>query len=750
MSHADSHVAQVLQQLPVDWHEPVQALAVATLQSGQPLRLILVGSFSVGKSSMLNMLLQENILPTALEETTALPTFIEHGSMREMQLLGRDGSTLPLDESEFAHVTTHAPDGAACVVLKLPEPWLRGVSIIDLPGLGTVSATHREYTLAQIRQADALLYLIGPCGPSRTDLETLKLVHEAGKRVKVLITQWDVVEAAIARGEKAPSLQQWASEIEAGTCLRVQLTACHRGGLGREEMLGFVQCAQQEIDEIRLRRFRSELKPILQNALGQNAQSQRSCEASSEEASRALHLELMQRKQTLTELKAKLHDEQQTDCDRVSQSCASGVRQERQKLARELDGRMGQLAGDAGWQSFEQQGAEALRVAVVDTAKVLSGLSANYGDLSLPDAQVSELNLRLPAPQAVAVEDFLDMGKLTQLQQALESHQVELAAAQEKMSSLTVADLSDSEQALVELRQQRDAVAAQALPTITQRIDGGQGAAIGRMLGEVADIGLMFVNPAAAGAKVAALVGKGAKMANVAVNTAKVAKTVRNGVKVAKAAQLGQRSTIMPPPVIDKLGGLEMLSLGYWGERLGTLLGGGPSEIEVVDPQALAEQQAALIGLDAQAQDLRRRLARNETIASERQLTGWAMEQNQKEQARLQAELAQVQLRAEQRHRDAQKQLQQERNAQIWRQAERAVMHWLRSFDQQAEAMSELMRAHVRGHWENRVDAMVNERLADIDELTTQAQADADDKKAMLAHLREEAQGIERAIVALA
>lgn len=69
-----------------------------------------------------------------------------------------------------------------------------------------------------------------------------------------------------------------------------------------------------------------------------------------------------------------------------------------------------------------------------------------------------------------------------------------------------------------------------------------------------------------------------------------------------------------------------MLSLGYWGERVGFLMFSGPSEIEVVDPQAMAEQQAALSELEAQTHTLRQAIARNEDIANERQLR-WALEQ---------------------------------------------------------------------------------------------------------------------------
>lgn len=747
MTQAHTFLVEVQSALPSAWQEPVAALAAETLQTEQPLRLILVGGFSVGKSSLLNMLLQEPLLQTALEETTALPTFIEYGAERAMQLVGHDGSGLPLDEAGFAAATTQAPAGAACATLALPLPWLEGVSIIDLPGLGSVSQAHRDYTLAQIRQADVVLYLLAPSGPSKSDVETLALIQQAGKRVKVMVARWDQVEASVARGEKMPSLEQWASQIEQATGLLARLAPCHRDGLGRDEIIDFVQRARADLEGIRLRRFQAELKPVLQNALGFNAEQQRSCEVDSEAQAQALHQELMERKHRLAEFKAGLHGEQQQDRQRIDQQSAAAVQAERQQLKIQLDQQADQLAGEFAWNAFGQQGGERLRAATTKLAQALSGLSSQYGALQLPEAEVAEFNLRLPEPETVSADDFLDIGKLSQLEQQLVEQQQQFATTEQKLATMNVADMSESEQALSELLRHKNAIAAEPLPTIIQRVSEGNGAAMGRMLGEALDIGLMFVNPAAVGAKAASIVGKGAKMANIAVKTARVSTAVSTGVKVMQGQSLPKSSTL-PPKLAEKVGMLEMFSLGYWGERVGSMLG-GPVDVEVVDPEAVAVRNAALADLENQSQALRRALARNEDIANERQLTGWALEQSRKEQQRLQAELARIKALAEQKHRDAQKQLQQQRQQQIRHGAERAVSQWLRSFDRQSAAMTELLYARVKSHWEDRVTALVDERLQDIEQLDAQAKASSADKRASLAQLREEAASIERTLAAL-
>lgn len=747
MTQAHTFLAQVQSTLPLAWQETVAALAAETLEAEQSLRLILLGGFSVGKSSLINMLLQKSLLQTALEETTALPTFIEYGVEQDMQLVGYDGSSLPLDESGFADATTHAPKGAAYATLTLPLPWLEGVSIIDLPGLGSVSPTHCEYTLAQIRQADAVIYLLSPSGPSKADSEKLALIQKAGKRVKLMVARWDEVEASVARGEKMPSLEQWAAQIEQASGLRARLAVCHHDGLGYDEIIDFVQRARANLDDIRLRRFQAELKPILQNVLGHNAEQQRSCQADSEVEAQALHQELLQRKCKLSEFKSVQQAEQLQDRQHSEQQAATSVQAERQQLKAQLDTQTGQLAGEAGWTSFGQQGGELLRTATFRLAQTLSSLSSNYGALQLPEAEVVEFNLRLPEPETINVEDFLDIGKLLQLEQQLVEQQDQFAATEQKLALMDVADMSESEQALSEMLQQKNMIAAQPLSMVVKRVEEGNGAQIGRMLGDISDICLMFVNPATAGAKAASILGKGAKMAKIAVKTAQVKTVVSTGIKVMQGRTLGKSSTLAPR-LADKLGMLEMFSLGYWGERIGSRLG-GPVDIEVVDPKAVAARNAALADLENQSQALYRALARNEDIANEKQLTGWALEHIRKDQERLQVELARIKRQADQKQRDAQQQLQLARQSQILRAAERAVSQWLHSFDRQSAAMTELLHACAKSHWEDRVTALIDERLQDIGLLDAQAQASSADKQLLLVQLREEAAAIERTLTTL-
>lgn len=739
MSDVDSttYLAGLLDSLPTHWQAPVEALANDTLHASTPLRLIVLGAFSVGKSSLLNMLLQEPILQSALEESTALPTFIEYGATREMSLIGADGSQLPIDSAQFSQFTTQAPEGAACAVLNMPQAWLHGVSVIDLPGLGSTSVAHREYTLAQLQIADAVLYLLNPTGPSSSDADTLRLIRQSGKRVKVLVARWDEVEKAVAHGERQPSLEQWAAQIEQTSGLSVRLAPCHRDGLGREEIQDFVQRAREDLNQIRLQRFQAELKPLLENALGVNAEQQRSCQVDNEADARQWHETLISRKEQLALFKATLYTEQQQDSRRLSQEATTQLKHTETTLNQHLTQLREALTSEAQWDTFGQQGTEAVHRATQQAAQMFSELSSNYGQLDLPAAQIAEFNLRLPEPETVSVDDFLDMGRLMQLQDSLASKEAESSTLETQLNNLHTADMSEHDAALLALQQQRQHTGAQALPMVTQTVGGGSGAMFGRLLGEAMDIGVMMITPATAAAKAASLLGKGSKIASTVGTTVKVIQTaqkVRGGVMPA------------PLPVLDKLGHLEKLSFGYWGEQL---FGGGAREIQTVDPQAIAERDAHLAAIDQQIHQLRSALARNEDIANERQLKGWALEQSQKERARLQQDIEQLRVTAAQKHQDAEQYLSENRQRQLQHHAERAVSLWLRAFEQNTSGMLELLRARIKTYWEERVDGLLNDRLHDIEQLHTQSQASAETRKATLLQLRSEAQLLENALASL-
>ena len=75
---------------------------IANIINNEIFRIIVVGGFSRGKSSLINALLGEKLLPAKLTPTTALLTFIRYGEVPEAILFYKDEritpKTVPLDQ----------------------------------------------------------------------------------------------------------------------------------------------------------------------------------------------------------------------------------------------------------------------------------------------------------------------------------------------------------------------------------------------------------------------------------------------------------------------------------------------------------------------------------------------------------------------------------------------------------------------------------------------------------------------------
>ena len=120
--------------------------------------LAILGQFKRGKSTLLNALTGEAILPVGVVPLTAVPTFIQYGETPKIRVQYQDGR--PADECNGASIAERTgylagfvteegnPQnrrGVAEVEADLPSPILSGgVVLIDTPGIGS---TFRHNTI---------------------------------------------------------------------------------------------------------------------------------------------------------------------------------------------------------------------------------------------------------------------------------------------------------------------------------------------------------------------------------------------------------------------------------------------------------------------------------------------------------------------------------------------------------------------------------------------------------------------------
>src|SRR5712691_691951 len=150
-----------------------------------------VGQFKRGKSTLLNALLGDPVLPVGIVPVTAVITVVRHGPDCRARVTMLDGHSSEIGPDALAeYVAEERNPGntkrVSAVEVKLPSPILRGgMCLVDTPGIGSVFAGNTEATRAFVPHIDAALVVLGAEPPISGD--ELALVEEVAGHVNHLI-----------------------------------------------------------------------------------------------------------------------------------------------------------------------------------------------------------------------------------------------------------------------------------------------------------------------------------------------------------------------------------------------------------------------------------------------------------------------------------------------------------------------------------------------------------------------------------
>jgi GTP-binding protein EngB required for normal cell division len=150
-----------------------------------------IGQFKRGKSTLINALIGDPVLPVGFTPVTAVPTIVRFGDLRRARIQGRDGlwqdvSVSDLDQYVSEERNPGNTKGVRGVEVFVPSPLLAtGMCFVDTPGLGSVFTGNTAATQAFIPHIDAALVVIGADPPLAG--EELALVEAVGHRVQDLV-----------------------------------------------------------------------------------------------------------------------------------------------------------------------------------------------------------------------------------------------------------------------------------------------------------------------------------------------------------------------------------------------------------------------------------------------------------------------------------------------------------------------------------------------------------------------------------
>jgi hypothetical protein len=156
---------------------PVESTAAAlAARLDEPLRVAIAGKVKAGKSTMLNALVGESLAPTDAGECTRIVTWYVNGMTYRARIERRDGTSTPARFSRDGgalevHLDGHDIDDVARLVVEWPSSALSTMTLIDTPGIGSLTADAEERTRSFLGRdagpdgdlvggADAVIYLM--------------------------------------------------------------------------------------------------------------------------------------------------------------------------------------------------------------------------------------------------------------------------------------------------------------------------------------------------------------------------------------------------------------------------------------------------------------------------------------------------------------------------------------------------------------------------------------------------------------
>ena len=176
--------------------------------------LAVLGQFKRGKSTLLNALLGEPLLPASVVPLTAIPTFVCPGASTQArvvyladeaapEIFSGDATRLPAFLARFVTEEANPKNrlGVSHVEVSHPAPILRqGVVLIDTPGIGSTFRHNTEATLNFLPQCDAAMFLVSADPPvTEVEIAFLKQVRSKVSRLFFILNKVDYLSEAERR-----------------------------------------------------------------------------------------------------------------------------------------------------------------------------------------------------------------------------------------------------------------------------------------------------------------------------------------------------------------------------------------------------------------------------------------------------------------------------------------------------------------------------------------------------------------------
>ena len=211
--------------------QPVEDLqnAADSLNKGV-YRFMVMGDMKRGKSTLLNALIGETLLPSDVNPCTALLTVLRYGPDKQVILHFKDDTppetvdiatfkqTYVIDPTESKRLedqATEAFPNMSHVIVEYPLPLLQqGIELIDTPGLNDTESRNAQ-VLSYLNDCQAVLFVMGATQPFTLDEQRYLNNYLAGSGLALffVVNGWDRIAASLVDPEDAVAVAEAEEKV---------------------------------------------------------------------------------------------------------------------------------------------------------------------------------------------------------------------------------------------------------------------------------------------------------------------------------------------------------------------------------------------------------------------------------------------------------------------------------------------------------------------------------------------------------
>lgn len=176
--------------------------SLLTMRAGDHVEIAMLGRVSSGKSSLINALLGQPLLPVGAIPVTAVVTRIRYGETLLIKAVDMEGKVQDVAINELSHYIAESGNAENHlhlreVTIEVPADILRGgVVVTDTPGLGSLHIAASAHALTYLPRCDLGIITIDASATlSAQDVDLARALQQARASRLVLLTKSDTVSA---------------------------------------------------------------------------------------------------------------------------------------------------------------------------------------------------------------------------------------------------------------------------------------------------------------------------------------------------------------------------------------------------------------------------------------------------------------------------------------------------------------------------------------------------------------------------